>query len=246
MRLYFGGTPLFAANGARVTARTAVVTTSYGLPVAYDVDLDVMGYLEADGQAALTAAENALRATLSTSYRDLALRQDSGVNSALALPTSSSISGVRIVDGPHFEEAEGAEYVNRRTVKFTGRCRVTIRGTERAVMHWEETLTFVGDCGPVTSFRQAVNARPVQQVVFPGSTMKVTQRGKAVGHLVRPTPPPPLWGFPIYQGNRRRVNLGSGERVGPAAGAVANLDCDWSYEFESAVPLVALPNLPPL
>lgn len=248
MRLYFANVPLFAANGAEVTSRTGVIQTSYGRPVALEVYIDVKGYLEASGQAALTLMENAIRLAFASGYGDLTLRQDSGANSGMALISNSCISGVRIIDGPTFDEAQGAEYVNRRTVKFTGMARVTIRGTENAIMSFEETISIQGTVGdPVINWRHAVNASPIPQVVYPSSTMKVIQSGRAVGHIVRPNPAVPIWGTtPPEQRGQRRIVQEAGRRVGPGAGAIVEPAVSWTYVFEDSRPLIALPSIPPV
>lgn len=245
MRVYFKNNPLFAANGASVTGETNLVRAGTGRPLRYEMLLKVRGYIDGTSQSDLTTRENNLRTLLINSYGDLELRQDSGAKSGLALANATSISGVVITSGPTFAEAEGAEYVTRRTVDFTGVAQFVIRGSEPAIVEWEEVFAFTGTCGPVTGWRPNLIGPWVQQQIYPSSTMKVTHTGRAVGHLVRPNPPPPKWAFPIEKQHLRRIVQEAGRRIGPAISAVIEPAVSWVYEYENNTPLVALPGPPP-
>lgn len=246
MQLYFKSRALFNANAAEVTSDTVVIRApESGRPLRYGVRIKVHGYIEGTSQSDLTTRETALRLALIDNYGDLSLKQDSGAASGLTIGNTASITGVVIDRGPVFNEAQGAEYVNRRTVDFEGYAEYLIPNSQAAILSWRETFTYVGNCDPVTNWRPMVNAAPIQQEVYPSSTMKVIQQGRAVGHTVRPTAPPPRWPFPIEQSNRRQIIPDSGRRIGPAAGAIVEPGITWHYEYESPTPLIALPGLPP-
>jgi hypothetical protein len=209
------------------------------------MDLHVNGYLVGTSQANLTAQEINLRAILSVGYADLALLQDAGPYSSAAIVNNASISGVRITDGPHFEEAQGAEFVTLRRCRFTGSATFLCPGTAAVIVEYRESLSFFGNCGPQMSWRHPVNTGPILQQVFPSTTMRVVQSGRAVGHLVRPPPQPPMFPLITMHQERSRVTPDDPTRIGPGPAGLINWPISWNYEFESAVPLVGLPNLPP-
>ncbi len=168
MQLYYGNLPLFNMNQAEVTSNTRLVQASTGRPLRYIVDIHVSkAYLVGTTQAQLTQAEAALRTALLQGYADLVLRQDSGAASSLAIVSNASISGVRIIDGPHFEEAEGAEFVTLRTARFTAQAEYIIANTANVVTEFHESISFYGNCGPVNAWRHCVNSGPVLQQVYP-------------------------------------------------------------------------------
>jgi len=245
MRLYWRNEPLFSANAAEVTAETDLIRASTGRPLRYMTRIHVRGFIEGNGQRELTEKEVELRRKLLNAYGDLSLRRDDGQQSGLTIDTRASITGVVIDRGPSFREAQGSEYVNRRTVEFSGVAEYVIPGSEPAIVSFTETFTYTGTCDPIQTWRQAVNARPVLQIVSPGSTMRVVQSGRAVGHLVRPNPPPPRWPFPIELRHHRRIVHTTGRRVGPRGGDVIEPVVEWTYEYESNTPLVALPTVVP-
>jgi hypothetical protein len=240
------GSYAFAVNGCEVTTRTSVIRSDTGRPIRYKVVVNVKAYIDGSGQADLTLKENQLRAVLAQPYGDLKLLQDSGADSSSALVSNNSITGVVITDGPHFGEAQGAEFINRRTAEFTGEAEYVINNSAAAVISFQEEVSIIGTGGPITNWRLAVNARPVEQVVYPFSTVRVLQVGTAVGHMIRPTAPPPFWSYPIEKVERRRITAGSARRVGPGLLALIQPSVSWQYEYESDRPLVALPNIPPL
>ena len=245
MQLVYGNLA-FPVNGCEVTSRTSIERASTGRPLRYKVALDVKAYIEGSGQADLTAKENLVRLALAQPYGNLKLLQDSGADSSSALVSNNSISGVVIVDGPHFAEAQGAEFVNRRTATFTGEAEFLIANADAAVVQFQEEVSIIGTGGPLTTWRLAVNARPVQQVVYPFSTVKIVQVGTAVGHRIRPSAPAPFWAYPIEKVDRRRITTGSARRIGPGILGLIEPSVSWQYEYEWDRPLIALPNLPPL
>jgi hypothetical protein len=244
MQLWYGAAYL-PVNGANTSVRYRTILSDAGRPVRYVGMIDVVAYLEGNGQAELTALELAFNAALMVPYRDLVLKQDSGAASGTRLVNSTSLSGVRLTDGPNYTNQAGdGEYVIQRVCRFTMEASYLIANAQNAVLSFEESITFMGTCGPETSWRMLVNASPVQQVVFPSTTQRVIQMGRAVGHTKRPTPPGPRWPYPIEKVTRRKIGYGSPKREGP--NSLIEWAVTWSYEYESAMPLVAFPNAPPM
>ena len=177
--------------------------------------------------------------------QDLILYQDSGAPSSAAIRSADTVSGIKITSGPSFGEAQGAEFINRRTARFRAEAEIIIVNTDAAVISFEETLVFFGSTLPRTIWRHAVNAGPVQQVVSPSTTLRIIQTGQAVGHRIRPTPPPPFWNYPIEQADKRVITYTAAKRIGPGAAGLIEPGVQWKYEYETDRALVALPNLPP-
>ncbi len=241
------GTYSFPINGCMVTSQTQVIRSESGRPIRYKYTIHVKAYLEtSSGQAACSALENALRLALLKPYQTLALLEDSGATSSLAIISNNSISGVVIVDGPHFNEAMDAEFVNRRTAEFTGEAEFMIPTASNAVISYHETVAITGNCGPVTSWRPAVNAKPVFQIVYPASTTKVTQSGRAVGHTGYPAPAALLFPQGLLKQEQSRIVRDSPRRIGPQSSALVEWPISWNYQFEANTPLLALPGTPPL
>lgn len=232
-------------NGVSSTVRYRAILSDSGRPVRYVGTIDVTAHLDGDGQASLTATEEAFNAACRVPYRDLVLKQDSGAASGTKLITNRSLSGVRIIDGPNYtNEAGDGEYVIRRVCRFTAEASYLITGAENAYLSFSESITVLGTGGPLTTWRAMVNGPPVQQVIYPATTRRVIQTGMATGHLREPVIPGPIWPYPIEVVTRRRHTRGSPRREGPSA--FIEPTASWSYEYESSAPLVALPGRPPI
>lgn len=244
MQLKYGNY-LFQINGCEVTSQTTLVRSDTGRPLRYRTSMNVRATLiTSGGQAGCSLVENQLRAALAVPYQTLSLLQDNGAPSSMTMASNTSVTGVVVVDGPHFPVATDAEFVNRRTAEFTAEAEYLIPSGATAVLSFQETVSVTGNCGPVTTWRPAVNAPPVFQVVYPFSTCRATQAGRAVGNLAYPTPPALLFPEAYLHQDRSRTVRESPQRVGPAG--LIGYPVSWSYEFEAGEPLLALPNVPPL
>jgi hypothetical protein len=244
MQLVIGTSP-FDLNSCDVRSETSVTAfTAGGRPCRYLHRLTVDGVLSADGQVALTILENNLRAALAIPYQDLILFTDSGLPSATKLINATSLSGVRIVAGPVFDNRRGgAEYSTLRSFTFVAEAEYLGRATDAAaLLAFTETVSVTGTGGPVTRFRPAVNAPPVKQIVYPSSTIKATQAGSAVGHLFAPDPPLPLWPDDELL-DQRSLTQTSPQALGLQ---LAGYAITWAYTFEAVGLLGASPNTPPL
>jgi hypothetical protein len=238
------GSYAFAANSCELASRSRVVLSDSGRPVRYVTRVNVSGWLEADGQAALSTLEASLRNALATPYQDLKFLTDDGRVTATSLLNASSLSGVRVVDGPTFDGTSGAEYATLRQFRFEAEAEYLVRSASAAVLSFQESVSVTGDGGPRLRLRVPVNASIIiPQVVTPRSVVRAVQSGQAVGHLGYPAAPPPLWPRPIYQGDQSDVQRQSPRRLGLA---FVEYGIAWRYAFESDGPLVGAPNLPPL
>jgi hypothetical protein len=243
VQLFWGNYP-FAVNGCDLTSRTRVVLSDSGRPVRYVARVAVAGWLEADGQAALSSAEARLRAELATPYRDLRFLTDAGGLAAVSLSNAGSLSGCRVVDGPTFDGRDGAEYATLRRFAFEVEAEYLIANAANAVLSFTETVSITGTGGPVRRLRVPVNATVlVRQQISPRSVVRATQTGQAVGHTRYPAAPAPLWGPPLLLEEQVSVQKGAPKRLGLA---FVEFPLSWAYQFESDGPLAGAPGLPPL
>lgn len=234
MQLKYGSYQ-FVANECDVRARTTVNVVG-GKPVARRTVLEVLGRFYCDSQSDCTTKQNALVTALASPYQDLILYQDDGSISATLLRNSGSLGGVVIIDGPNFEENHGAEYATQRSFSFSAAAEYPLV-TGQTLLSFEESLSFRGG-GPKNIFRPNLNGAWQKQLVYPLTTYKASQRGKAVGYQFKPTPPGPIWPAD-EQRDQRRTDEFSPERHGTS---FKGYGIEWSYEFESIRPLVGSPN----
>lgn len=236
------GNAALPANAAEVTAQLSVTQfTDGGAPLRYLVAWNVLGYLEGTGQADLSAKEAAFRAALLKPGQDFGLYLDSGAMSCEGVVSARTVTGTRVVN-VSAPEAQGAEFVNRRTIGFTVTAELDVANTARAVVSWAETVTVQGNGGPRRAWCFPVNGPAFRQVVAPYSLVRATQSGAAVGYRARPAKPRPL--FPDYLVNE--AVTGSVATPQLLGGGYVNYPVQWSYTFERGDgPLVGMPLLPP-
>jgi hypothetical protein len=243
MQLKWGSRFTFLANGCDITSRTRLVEYD-GRPARYITRVGVAGWLEGDSQTELSGQEALLRlALLGADRQDLTFINDTGGTTAVSLLNSQSISGCRVVDGPNFPGDTGAEYATVRRFDFEVEAEFIIRGTERRILAWTESVSITGTGGPVRRFRVPINANfLVRQQISPRSVIRATQRGSAIAHTDWPAIPRPNW--PLYElVDQRQIEAASPRRIGRG---FVEYPAQWSYSFESDTPLVGFPNLPPL
>lgn len=238
------GTYAFNSNGCDITSRTRLITSESGRPIRYLTRCSVAGWLEADGQAAISTAEAALRAALRINYVDLKFLTDSGAATATSLINSQTYSGVRVVDGPNFEGREGAEYATVRQFTFDVEAEYLIADAANAVLSFTETVSISGDGGPRTILRTPINTPVlVRQIVSQKTPVRATQSGRAVGHTRYPSAALPIWPRPIFLGDQSTVTRENPRQLGLG---YVEYPIAWNYAFESDTPLVGAPGRPPL
>jgi hypothetical protein len=243
MQAKWGSRYTFLENGCDIALRTRLVEYD-GRPARYITRVSVAGWLEGDSQSNLSAQEAQLRAALIGADRqDFKFLTDLGGTSAASLLNSESISGVRVVDGPNFPGDTGAEYATVRRFDFEVEAEFVIHGTENRVLAWTESISIIGTGGPVRRIRVPINSPIlVRQQISPRSVIRAVQRGQAVAHTRWPTAPRPNW--PLYElVDQRMLDAQSPRRIGRG---FVEYPLQWSYSFESDVPFVGFPNLPPL
>jgi hypothetical protein len=242
MQAAWGSTRL-PVNGAEVTSQLSVVEqTDYGAPLRSLVAYNVVVWLTGESQSDLSLQELTLRAALARPNQDFILYTDSGATSSASILVSATATGTRCVSITT-PEAQGAEFVNRRTVGFTVTAEYHVANMDRAVISWQERLTIIGNGGPRRVWRFPVNGPAIRQVMTPYSLVRAIQQGHAVGYRVRPTKPAPL--FPDYLVNEGvAAIIDTPKYIG--AGQYVNWPVSWSYTFERGDgPLAGVTALPP-
>jgi hypothetical protein len=243
MQLLWGSRFSFPENGVAIGSRTRLVTSDAGRPVRYVTRVSCSGWLEGLTQAALSAQEQSLRTALLVPYQDLKFLSDSGAVMAVSLLNSQTLSGVRVVDGPHFSGDTGAEYATLRKFEFEVEAEYQVPGTDNAVVSFTESVTITGDGGPVKRIRVPINTTTlVRQQISPASVVRATQSGTAVGLTKKPTPPLPIWPK-FYLGDQKSIQERGPEPLGRG---FVNYAVSWSYQFEADQPLLGSPNLFPV
>lgn len=240
MQLWWGNTA-FPVNAAAVTGTVGYVRSQAGRPLQAVVRAEVTATLFGEGQANLTAQEQVIRSALMTPYRDLILRRDDGGAAGLSLVNNTSLTGCVVVSGPDFFRSDGSEYVTTRQFRFVVEATYAVAGAEAALFSWTQTISVTGNGGPRRTWRLPLNADPVRQVVTPRTIIRYVQVGQAVGHLLAPTAPPPVFGAAYLVNESVSVSSTPGEPMGRAWRMPA---VQWNYVFESDRPLFGTTPLP--
>lgn len=214
-----------------------------GYPIRVRVDIICNVRLTDNSQVAYALDDLSLIAALNTPYQDLLFLNDDGTPSAYTYRNAQSVTGLVVTDGPRFLGGP-ADLATAQDIQFTVSGEYILPGAANAIVSFNETLTFQGDCGPRYVVRECVNAPPVRQQTAFATKQVVTQRGRAVGHTAYPPAQPPLWPSPILQTADNQITLEDPKRVGP--NGFIDYPINWSYRYESLTPLVAAPALPPL
>lgn len=229
------GTYAFATNTCDVKSRTEIVSAG-GNQLARRITMDVSGYLIVNGQNDCSQKMAQMIAAIASYNPELILLHDDGSISAMALVNQGSLGGVIYLDGPNFDRNDGAEYTTLRSFSFSAMAEYPVTNDFRLVS-FTETLSFRGG-GPRTIWRESINALPQPQIVALATVYHVTQSGAAVGYLGPVTPPLPIWpGAELV--DQRQITQTAPDRLGYG---YSNFGCSWRYEFESAFPLIGVPN----
>jgi len=227
------------------SGETAVVITKQGLftdtGIARGVRerWDIQGRLQAASPAAVTTALNALAAAYAVQGLDIGFYEDDNTPTSHFIDSSATNGGVRVVSPPSFPQGRGAEYSTFRT--YTLSVEAEWLAADQTLLNWRETLRFTGG-GPQFAFLQPITGVPVKQVLRQATTYKATQSGEAVGFQSYPSPPGPIWPTAEHV-QQRQIHYELPRRMGKTGLAtLTDYKISWSYEFESATPLLGLPS----
>lgn len=223
----------FASDAQVVAVRKRALRTGLDQIYGHSVQFDVSGMLLGNGQADLAQQAALLEATLRLEGGNLVFLRSDGVP-AMTLANATSITNVRVIDGPNYPNGEGAEFDTYRTFTFTAEAEYQLVPGQTVILEYAEALDAEGG-GPVFDFIPVVNGPQPKTMLFAETPVLVTQSGMAVGLNAYPTPPPPLFPGAQLRALRRRrerpKRLGRYPTVYPVS---------WEYRFGSTGPLAGL------
>ena len=228
-----------AANECAVVISREGIFSADGVPMGYRERWDIQGRLQADSQAAVTAAIGALQSAYAAHGQDLGLYLDNGAITSHHLASAATAGGTQVVVPPSFPEGKGAEYSTFRN--YAVAVEGVVVDTAHPILSWVEALNFTGG-GPEFGFLETLNGVPQKQLLKQATTFKATQQGQAVGHGSYPFIPAPLWPNAEHV-HLRDIYYQTPVRKG-LSGLVTEFPVRWSYAFESELPLVGSPTLP--
>lgn len=237
MQLAYGSYQ-FTIGATKIGTKVSVRRNGYGRPFERTVMLAVKGTIFASGQTASSTAQNALMTALATPYQDLILYQDDGSESATVLKSTGSISGVRIIDGPHFLGEQGFEYGQGREFEFKAEAVYPFSGTDSLLLSFREQIEFHGG-GPLYTVRPAKRGPAQRQQIYQQTAYVAIQTGEAYAYRDYPANPRNIW--PAKQKQAPIITLIGGTRVGEST--YENFGKSWRVIYESEVALAGSPTL---
>ena len=209
-------------------------------PLAVRERWEISGLLQAGSSEEMSEKIDSLEAAYATGGKDLVLYlPDGSTASSHRLVNSETLGGVRVVRPPSYPQGRGAEYATIRTFAVALEADLPV-SLETALVSYRETLEFRGG-GPRFGHLEPLVGLPIKQLLRRHTIFRATQRGEAVGWLAYPTPPLALWPAALVEAGT--VQLASPRRrgSGPAL-AYTDFPISWSYQFESALPLLGRPS----
>lgn len=203
----------------------------------------ISGFLSASSDVEMNTKYEALLAAYAgtTNSNDAALILSNGTTSHLHLDASQAINGVRVVKKPSIPTLDRGGYVTQLAYTCVLEAEIPLSDPATALKFFEERVTFGGG-GPLYGMLQPAVAPPVPVTLFRNTPFFARQSGRAVGAYRRPILgriAPALWRPPILVTNPT-VELDSGRRRG---NVFEDFGISWSYEYISARPLIAAPNV---
>lgn len=233
------GSYAFDAGSVEVISSQETMLNDAKIPYSFKRTMEVRGYLNGDGQTALSTATSALQTALARPFQDLILYQDDNSPSATLLRNRDALGGVVITRGPTFAETQqGSEYTTVRRFSFTAEAEYQIEGTGGILISFTERMTYSGG-GPLYVMRRALNGPPQRQKVYEHTEYVVVQTGEAVGYRGYPALPPSRW--PSWLKESPVVARTTPMRVGQAG--YKNYKIMWEYRHESPIALVGAPTV---
>lgn len=201
----------------------------------------ITGVKQAASVSALTTALSQLESAYGTDGGDLIFYDNSNSETAHSIRNSDTFGGVRIkefryLDGNNRVWGSGAEYVNIRTYRIVVEADVLVR---LDMLAYSETVMTVGG-GPQRIWVPSATGLPQEQLIRRFTPYKAVQIGLAVGDITYPPAASPIWPEPYYQQDKTQGKLHTPRFV---QGGMTDYKIEWSYHFESDIPLVGSPTI---
>lgn len=197
----------------------------------------IRGFLQADTQAELTTAINAMKAAYNVNGYDAALYLDDGTTlTSHVMYSSQARGGVRVVSFD-FPEGQGAEYSRFRSYEIE--LEADFYNTTEFLLEYNESISFEGTGGPRRIFLEVLDGIPQEQIGARYTTYKATQDGSSVAFGNWPSFPPPIWPAAELV-DRRKLTIKTPEKMDEQ---YFGYGIGWSYSFESTSPIQGRPTL---
>lgn len=212
-----------------------------GLPYKRIVTWSIQGQLIGSSATELATKMNALDAAYSRYFFDAVLTDNSGVE-LRRMRTGTSVSGVRPTPPSYPADRTAFTTYMPYTVSLTAEYPIGPKGQEGGIdpfqlLSFSETIALSGG-GPRYVVIQTANTKPQRQMLFSHTPYRAIQSGSAMGRFGYPPIPKPM--FPGAQVAAPNITRNGPRREGFKLEGYA---ISWSYEFESAEPLVGVPNV---
>lgn len=148
--------------------------------------LQIQGEIIAASQSLIDARVRQIESALALEGATVVLLLDSGSESAYKLDSGSSISGVKITDGPNFPQEDGkAHYATGQPFNMTFEAEYLVSDGDPLVAY-SESITKIGNGGPRVVWPELDNGPSIPQIVSTHTNVTVIQAGSAVGAAAYP------------------------------------------------------------
>lgn len=221
MVTFFGASTIYNARGRPQLLRKRMV---------------IEGEIIAAGPTAISDRMVEINDAYIVSGGSALLLSDEG-GTAYSLPSSGSISGVRVVQPPSFIQQEGKAHMATGlpfSVVLEADYQINDGDT---LVSYEETITHVGNGGPRRVTLELDSGQPIEQIVSSFTPVTVIQAGEAVGSLSYPNVNQPI--FPS------QVDLPDGLQISTSAPRLdGNTYVDWPIRWAYRMALTSLGTIP--
>lgn len=156
------------------------------------------------------------------------------------LNSQAAIGGVRVVQPPSFPTSAGVEGVTMRRFQIVLEAIYPVASSQLSTLckSFTEQLEF-GPVGARAGHIETLIGLPQKQRLRLYQTCRVRQVGQAIGLYAYPPVPNPIWPQHVVNGWNPPF-YGHPKRIGTE---LVDWPVSWTYDFESALPLSAKPNI---
>lgn len=215
------------------------VASDTGEIIYVTTSIDIQGTLIAATQTALHKAIGQLQDAYATGGKDAILRFPNGSATHIKLLTADCLGGVRVTMPPSFPSNRDGSYTTWINYRLQLEGDVFVEATENTIA-FSETTVFSGG-GPEYGHLRPLNAPPIKVMLRSHSVFRCVQSGQAEGLLYRPTMPAPLFPDALMKAPEQRLTSPKRRGFGDDL-TLMRFQTAWTYEFESASPLIGRPH----
>lgn len=197
----------------------------------------IEGEIIANGATAINQRVGQIQAAFAADFLGrVILKQSNGATTLIHLPIGS-LSGIRVIERPSFFMQDGkAHFATGLPFRIILEADYQYNDADPYVSY-NETITRIGDGGPRRVTIELDSGLPIEQIVSQNTPITVIQSGEAVGSLLYPPFPPPI--FPS------QVDLPDGYVTSTAHPRLhGNLYVDWPIRWQYRMTLLAAQNIP--